>query len=201
MKTLTQDHRRRIGDSNREKANSKRNLELESKVVSLYSAGSSMSEVSAETGVPVATVQRWLKRLGVASRDSGAWHRGKQWTNNRRAHHPEKPSSPVGAPSGYDILTYRALGNRAITKQGYVIVHVGRKLRRYEHALVAEAAIGRPLRDGEVVHHINCIRSDNRPENLLVCSRDYHQQLHARMRRHPYWAEVERQAKAIPYHE
>lgn len=170
--------------------------QLKAKAAELYESGLSLSEVSAEIGVPFTTIHHWLKKMGVPAHRPGDWHRGRNWTEARRAHHPEKPARASNEPTGYDILMARALGNKAIRKSGYVLVSVGRKQRRYEHVLIGERVLGRRLAPGEVVHHINCIRHDNRPENLLVCTRDYHQQLHARMRRHPYWAEVERRAKA-----
>lgn len=38
----------------------------------------------------------------------------------------------------------------------------------YEHQVVAEQKIGRPLKDEEVVHHVDKNRSNNDPNNLLI---------------------------------
>jgi len=43
-----------------------------------------------------------------------------------------------------------------------------KRFGRHEHRIVAEQMLGRPLRPGEVVHHIDGNKRNNAPENLMV---------------------------------
>src|SRR5438552_679889 len=81
--------------------------------------------------------------------------------------------------------TGRKLGSeRATNGRRYWLlrIHDGRRYRwRMEHVLCAERVLGRRLKRGEVVHHINGDTTDNRNKNLLVCTHGYHMLLHWRM--------------------
>ncbi len=71
---------------------------------------------------------------------------------------------------GYRVILHPG-HPRVLDKHGYV----------FEHVLIAEKALGRPLEKRHPVHHHNEIRSDNANTNLVICEdKSYHSTLHRR---------------------
>lgn len=95
------------------------------------------------------------------------WQRRKRYGNTeevRTAWHGHVARPYIHKPSGYAL-----------------ILRDGQAVR--EHIAVAERALGKPLPVDAVVHHVNEIKDDNRPTNLVICpDRAYHALLHLRMR-------------------
>ena len=87
-------------------------------------------------------------------------------------------------------------GGKSLASSGYVLVRVGvghhlADVRgyAYEHRLVMENTLRRKLKKGEIVHHKNGNKVDNRPDNLEVCKSISHHRMehrtHERGLRHP----------------
>ncbi len=88
--------------------------------------------------------------------------------------HVEKRVSKTSGENHYNWKNGKTI------HQGYVYITLDGR-RGYEHTLVAEKALGRRMKKGEVVHHINGNRSDNRNKNLLICDKSYHGWFEKRM--------------------
>jgi len=76
-----------------------------------------------------------------------------------QGHPPESPLGYVKEDGKYNVVK---------TERGW----------EYEHRVVMEKKIGRPLRKDEHVHHINGNGHDNREENLQLMSATDHYHLH-----------------------
>lgn len=76
--------------------------------------------------------------------------------------------------------TNRHKKGAAIVRANGYVYRSGRN--RNEHVLIAEKALGRPIPRGVVVHHIDENKRNNANSNLLICTREYHNMIHARMR-------------------
>lgn len=69
-------------------------------------------------------------------------------------------------------------------KSGYVLVYVPEHFKSfadgwyYEHRVILEQFLMRPLEDWETVHHINGNKKDNSINNLFVCTSKQHSKAH-----------------------
>jgi len=77
-----------------------------------------------------------------------------------------------GFQKGQEPWNYK--GGRIIRKDGYILIKMSEHPSAmnsgyiFEHRYMVECILGRFLNREEIIHHINQIRDDNRPENLYL---------------------------------
>ncbi len=136
----------------------------------------SYRQVARNTGLSHSTVRYRLALAGAISRSASEAKRGHPLPASAIAAsvHTRRKYVLEGRPEvGYkiDCYGYVLLWNKE--KHGY----------EKEHRLVLAKKLSRPLLRGEDGHHINGIKTDNRPENLeLMSSRSVHLREHMKTR-------------------
>jgi hypothetical protein len=101
------------------------------------------------------------------------------------------PKSAKNTARKYDIYA-----DGYESENGYQIIHFEGETH-FLHRLIAKDTLGRDLRAGEVVHHINGQRLDNLVSNLCVMSREEHDRWHTWLRTLKNYPSLETQRELL----
>lgn len=142
----------------------------------------SIPMISSAIGVPKSTVRNWLVRFEIPLRSSKeaicdyyGLGRNKCKKKKKRQFSEAEKRRIVDSYKRWADEHAKGL---SLKPNGYLEVTRGENKGRGEHVVIMEAHIGRRIKKGEIVHHINGNRSDNRIENLRLMTRSEHSRLH-----------------------
>ena len=142
--------------------------------------GMTQHECADKFGVSQHVIHRAMRKMGISARkaakrdqkgDKNASWKGGRVLVNGKAQKGHRFLSDRNANKAYFMVKDPDHPN-AQKSSGYV----------FEHIKIALESEGRTqLNPDECVHHINFIRTDNRPENLAICSKSKHREFHGKL--------------------
>jgi hypothetical protein len=134
-------------------------------ICDLYSGGEqySIHSIRKQTKRAWTTIRQVLKEAGIKLRTASETQRLEIELGRRI---PKRTNWKGGrrVKAGY-IMLYMPDHPRASVGNGTYV---------FEHIVIWERTHNQPLPDGWVVHHLNGVKDDNRPKNLLAMSRRGH---------------------------
>ena len=145
--------------------NSMSDVEFKSFLEKEYSAGKSMITIARELDITPSCVRKYFVKYGI----------------DRRGRNDFYKDIPFNNPNWK--------GGKRKKSNGYIEIycpdHPNANSRKcvYEHQLVMEEHIGRYIKRGEVIHHIDGNKSNNNIDNLLLLSNSEHIKLHALLKK------------------
>jgi len=135
---------------------SKRKVPLDGELKQLYLIKKLSSvQISEMCGATRQSVCRRLRAMDIEIRNVFIGDKHPNWKGGR-----------VNKGGGYKGLWIPS--HPRADKKGYV----------YEHIIVMENSLGKPIEAGSVIHHINGDKKDNRMENLYLCIPSEHEKAH-----------------------
>lgn len=167
-------------------------------IVSRYQAGAKPAEIARAFKCSQSTIDRMLQRLGVWASPKGLERVGARYTLDEKREMASRYESgdtiykiakafhanpqliwSILKAAGVEFRDKAWRGGRVAAPGGYVAVKADSEdpiasamatVNGYvlEHRLVLARSLGRPLSEGETVHHINGDKCDNRLENLQL---------------------------------
>lgn len=151
-------------------------------LVDEYMRGDSIPVIAERHGIPRSTVRYAANKAGVLrSRADGVRLAGEQGRlgygmRGLRRRFTDEHRAAISR-SARERGAETACGE-SIKPNGYVEITRGPHKGCLKHRVVAEQMLGRPLNEGEVVHHKDHNRSNNDPSNLEVMTSSEHSSLH-----------------------
>jgi hypothetical protein len=140
-------------------------------VIEEYLKGLSSIEIAKNFGLSKYAVWKWTKDAGINRHISEA-KSGKKWSDEKK-----KKWRDNDVVLGHRNPNYKR-GYRL--DNGYISISMGEKGKEKRlHVLIAEKALGRSFKKGELTHHFNENKTDNRNCNLTICRQSYHRWLHS----------------------